>query len=649
MKYLVSAIMFFLFAINIAMADVRLSSLFQSHMVLQRDKPCAIWGKAASGEAVRILFNNHTYKATANKAGDWKIILPAQPAGGPFTITIAANNTITLTDVLFGDVWLCGGQSNMQFKVSEMNNKTLDTARYNNANIRIITIPTAIDYVPQDTVKGGEWKAATAGEVQSFSAVGFFFGEYVQQHTGVPVGLISDNLGGTSVETWMSKDALQQFPQFASYYKHYLAPGKSFAQLNEAFAKYKPEWNRTYYLANDPGLDHQWYLPETDTSNWKTTKELGYWENNILPDYDGSVWFRRSFDLPADYDKKGTGFGFGLIDDYVMIWLNGTKVGEGYGNLNIQGFSAPDSLLRPKNNVVVVRVFDAGGKGGMNNFWWFPKWNSESWLYKPGVKIDAAKFVKPFIPNATLGSSPGILYNANIAPVTPLSLKGIIWYQGESNADRADEYKSLFPAFIQDWRKQFRQGDLPFLFVQLANYNDQNNADGLNYAELRDAQAAALSLPNTGLATAIDIGEAQDIHPKNKVEVGRRLGLAALKVAYHIDSTHLSPFYTSMQMSDDSILIHVSEPVFTKDKYGYIRGFQIAGSDSVFHFAKAYISNDAIVVYNAAIKHPVAARYAWANNPGGLDLYSKEGLPLLPFRTDNWKGVTAGKKFSYVE
>ncbi len=647
-SFLLPAVLAFLSLSLQAGATIRLSALFQSNMVLQRDKPCSIWGTANKGEKVSLLFNDHTYTTTGDKSGNWLITLPSQTAGGPYTITLSGTNTITLNNVLFGDVWLCGGQSNMQFKVSEMNNKTVDTSRYNNAQIRIITIPTAIDYVPQDTVKGGTWKVATAANVQDFSAVGFFFGEYVNRYINVPIGLISDNLGGTAVETWMSPGAIKAFPQFAGFYNNNIAPGKSFKQLQDAFDKYKPEWNKKYYLANDPGLTQQWYLPQTDTSDWKQTKVLSYWEDNILPDYDGSVWFRRSFSLPTNYDGKGVGLGFGTIDDYVMIWVNGKKIAEGYGNLNIQGFSVPDSVLQKGSNTLVLRIFDAGNKGGIPGFWWFPQWTTDTWLYKPGVKIDAAKFVKPAIPNANLTGSPTILYNANIAPVTKLAIKGVIWYQGESNADRAEEYKQLFPAFIKDWRTQFKQGDFPFLFVQLANY-DNNNPDGLTYPELREAQASALSLPNTGIATAIDIGEAKDIHPKNKTDVGKRLGIAAMKVAYGQDSTHLSPAFKSYQINSDSIIVQVTEPVFTKDKYGYIRGFSIVGSDSVFHLAKAYLNNGAITVYSAAVSHPAAVRYAWANNPGELDLYSKEDLPLLPFRTDNWKDITSGKKYVFTE
>ncbi len=629
-------------------ADIHLSVLFGDDMVLQRDKPSAIWGTAEKGEKITLSFNNTTYHATAGKDGKWKITLPAQTAGGPYDITLKGKNSITLHNVLFGDVWVCGGQSNMQFHVSELAAKEADSTRDNNPKIRIFIAAITANYTPQDTLKGGAWKVASVESIQSFSAVGFFFGRYVQEHTGIPIGLISDNLGATAAEQWMSNDAIHQFPQFTSYYNQYLAGGKSFQQINDAFDKNKAVFTNTLHFSDDPGMQQQWYSNNTDTSDWKSMMLPTYWEDAGLPGYDGSVWFKRSFDLPANYNHKSFGIGLGEIDDYNTVWVNGVKLGDAYGNLNLQSYNAPDSILHPTNNVITVRVFDAGNKGGMYNFFWFPEWRGK-WLYKPGIKIDAAAFKKPLVVNANIFGSPSILYNGNIAPLTQLAIKGAIWYQGEANAGRAEEYKQIFPAMIQNWRSKFNQGDFPFLFVQLANYNADFNPDGLEWAELREAQASALLLPNTGMASAIDIGEANDIHPKNKMEVGKRLALSALKLVYGQDSTHIHPVYKSMTVAQDSIIITTTDSLLTDDKYGYVRGFSIAGSDSIFHWAQAYLKDNKIVVYSREVKNPVAVRYAWSNNPGTLNLYNREGLPLVPFRTDTWREVTWGRKFSYVE
>ncbi|HVU58944.1 MAG TPA: sialate O-acetylesterase [Puia sp.] len=629
-------------------ADVRLPKIFGDDMVLQRDKPCAIWGMADKKEKISVTIEGVAYATVAGNDGKWKVILPAHAAGGPYQLSIKGKNTVLLNNVLFGDVWVCGGQSNMQFRVSELAYKETDSVHDNNSRIRIFTAGLGLDYVPQDTLTGGQWKVASVASIQSFSAVAWFFGRYVQEHTGVPVGLISDNLGATSVEEWMSPEALHAFPQFEVYYREYLAGGQSFSTMTKAFEKMKPEWEKNYYKKDDPGFEQQWYLPGTDTSGWKTMELPGYWEDKGLADYNGSVWFRRSFDVPVGYKKEGMWVGIGQVDDYDITYVNGHKVGESFGNQNYRNYFVPDSLLKPAGNTVVVRVFDAGGKGGIYTQFWSPQWGGK-WQYKPGIKIDAAHFVKPHVVNAYLFGTPSILYNGCIAPITQLAIKGVIWYQGEGNAGRAEEYRQLFPAMITDWRKQFGQGNFPFLFVQLANYYPEATVPGgSTWAELREAQEMTLKLPNTGVATAIDIGDANDIHPKNKMDVGRRLGIAAMKVAYGQDSVHVSPMYDHMENRGDSIAVFFSggaEELVTHNKYGYVSGFSIAGADSVFHWARAYIKGNGVVVYSPDVRHPVAVRYAWADNPGQLDLYNRSGLPALPFRTDDWPGVTAGKQF----
>ena len=648
LKTKLAFISFFLISSFIVKADVKLPVLFQSNMVLQRDKPCNIWGTADNGEAITISFNNANYNATATN-GKWKITLPAQAAGGPYRIIIKAKNTIELDNVLFGDVWICGGQSNMQFAVRDANPKP-DTSTFNNQNIRLFTVGVGMDFVPQDTVKSGSWKMANAKDVNNFTAVGFFFGSYLQQHLNIPIGLISDNLGATAIEEWMSNEAIHEFPQFDNFYNTYLAPHKSMKEMNDDFEKIKSSWEKKYYLKDDPGLQQQWYKPETDISDWKSMNQPSHWEDNELKDYDGSVWFRKSYDsFPKDFFGNAN-IGLGQVDDYHICWINGVKVGEAYGNMNMASFKIPDSIIKPKNNIVVVRVFDAGGKGGMYNMFWSPYWAGE-WKYKKGVQIDASKFKKPLVANAYIFGTPTILYNANIAPLTQLSIKGFIWYQGEANTGRAEEYKQLLPAMITDWRKQFNQNELPFLIVQLPNLGkDPAQLENSDWAELRDAESSALLLPTTGMAVTIDVGEADNLHPHNKLAVGNRLAKTALNIAYKIDSIHVSPRYKNMQVAGDSIIITFDNNILCKDKYGYVRGFAIAGSDSAFYWAKAYLKNDnTVVVYNPSIDAPIAIRYLWSDNPGDIDLYNDQGLPAAPFRTDNFPQGTSGKKFSFTE
>lgn len=647
--------LFLLIVISIAtvnvFAAIRLPVIFKSSMVLQRDKEVKVWGFGDAAEKVEVNFKGQLYNTVTGKDGKWSVKLAAQTAGGPYNITFKGKaNTVELTNILFGDVWICGGQSNMQYTLDQIGYSPTDTAAARNEKLRIFTASIGMDYVPTDDLSGGTWSVASAEAIKYFSATAYFFGKFLSDSLQVPIGLISDNLGATSIETWMSAEALSTFPQFNSFYKTYLAPAKSFKEITAAFEKNKPEWQAKYYLKGQ-GIENKWYLPETNVADWKTMEIPAWWEDKGLADFDGAVWFRKTFDLPQNFKEEAFRLALNQIDDYDMVWVNGKKVGEGYGNQSWRNYSVPANILKPKDNVIVARVFDAGGKGGMySNAVWGNPILLGKWLYKADDKIDAATFPKPVVVNASPFSTPAILYNANIAPITSLAIKGFIWYQGESNAPRASEYKELFPAFINDWRKQFKQGDLPFLFVQLANYmNEVATPQQSDWAELRDAQAAALQLPNTGMATIIDIGEAGDIHPKNKWDVGRRLAQAALRVAYKKDVVSSGPTYESMEVNNGTITLYFAKTtgkLVTKDKYGYVHGFAVAGIDNIFYWAKASIKDNTVIVTCDEVKNPLAVRYAWSDNPGVIDLYNAEGLPAVPFRTDSLPLKTAGKVFS---
>jgi sialate O-acetylesterase len=642
---------YFLHLSAVSTATITLPVIFQDNMVLQRDKVLTIWGFGDAGEKLTLKLKGTAYKTVTNPAGNWLLTLPPQLAGGPHIISIQGSmNKVELNNVLFGDVWICGGQSNMQFSLSQIGHKFPAHAATSEQNLRIFTASIDMDYVPKKDLAGGTWLEANPQTLSGFSATAYFFGRSLADSLNIPIGLISDNLGATSVESWMSAKALSPFPQFAPFCNKYLQPAKSFKEVTAAFEKIKPGWEATHYLGGE-GLRNKWYLPTTDVTNWKAMEIPAWWEDKGLADFDGAVWFRKTFDLPPNF--KGTVFPLHLnqIDDYDIVWVNGTKIGEGFGNINWRNYNIPAGILKPVGNTIVVRIFDAGGKGGMYSsaIWGNPILLGK-WLYKPDVKIDATKFPKPHVVNVSPFSTPAILYNGNIAPITPLAIKGFTWYQGENNTSRAHEYRQLFPAFIQDWRNQFKQGNLPFLFVQLANYMEEATTPRESeWAELRDAQAAALALPNTGMAVAIEIGEAGDIHPKNKSAVGKRLSLEALRVAYGKEIISAGPTYDSMSVHNDSVVIFYKKntnQLVTKNKYGYVSGFALAGSDRKFYWATATIRNNTVVVWSKNVKNPVAVRYAWSDNPGPLDLYNEGGLPAAPFRTDNFPYKTTGKLFS---
>ncbi len=634
-------------------AEVTLPKLFTDHAVLQRNVAVPVWGRGAPGEQVTVEIAGQVLKTKAGKDGSWQVRLAPHDAGGPFEMTVKGTNTIVLRDLLFGEVWVCGGQSNMQWTLKDSSIPP-DPNRDNAPDIRLFNVQFDMDYLPKKDVKGGAWQLASVETVERFSAVAYFFGRHLKENLNVPIGLISSNLGATSIETWMSAGALKQFPQFREVIATSLASGKNFDQLNADLKTFRKKWDGDFYFKNDPGIAQNWQDPATDVSDWKDIEIPNLWEDAGLPDYDGSVWFRKEFDLPEGFNGETFNIALNQIDDYDIAWVNGVKIGESFGNRNWRNYFFDAKILKPKGNVLVVRIFDVGGKGGMytNAFWGNPILNG-TWKYKPGVRIDAAKFPKPVVPNGSFFTHPTLLYNGGIAPLQPYAIKGVIWYQGESNAERAAEYAALLPGMIKDWRQAWGQGDFPFLVVQLANYHPEVGQPGeSNWAELRASQMAALSLPNTAVVAAIDIGEANDIHPKNKLDVGKRLGLAARKIAYGEEVVHSGPVFKSMKVEGDKIRMDftsVGSGLISKDKYGYLRGFAIAGADQKFEWAMAYIDGNSVVVFSPEIKNPVAVRYAWADNPGPLDLYNEEGLPALPFRTDDWPLSTAGKVFLYEE
>ncbi len=635
-----------------AVAEVEMPNIFGDHMVLQRETAIPVWGWAGKGEKVTVSLHQTSVSTRADAQGKWMVKLPAMPAGGPFVLTIQGDNQRRFEDVWVGEVWVCGGQSNMQWTVANTNYEEKDTAFVQAAPVRLFTVQVDMDYMPQQDIKGGAWKTLSQESLQHFSAVAYHFGKFLHQSLGVPIGLISSNLGATSVETWMSNEALLQFPQFNAWISPIVERGKSFAEINADFEATKSLWYQQHYYQG-PGIEEEWFRPETDVSQWKTMELPNTWEDTELKDHEGAVWFHTAFDLPEDFTQDTFDLHLNQIDDYDIAWVNGHKIGETYGKHNHRNYRVPAAVLKPKDNRLVVRVFDIGGIGGFttNAFWGNPILWGE-WKYKKGLVIKAGQFPAPVVVNASPFSTPGVLYNANIAPLMPYAIKGVIWYQGEANVDRADEYRALFPAMIRDWRKHWGQGDFPFLFVQLANYMAEleEPADS-EWAELREAQSQALALPHTGMAVTIDVGEADDIHPKNKEAVGIRLGKAALKVAYQQDKVSAGPAYASMQIKENKAIItfnHQGSGVVTTNKYGYIRGFEMAGADKKFYWAQAAIQDNKVVVSSDQVKVPVAVRYAWANNPGPLDLYNQEGLPAAPFRTDHWKGMTTGKKYTDI-
>lgn len=630
--------------------QIEIPRIFGSHMVLPRGTKIPIQGKADPNETLVVLIRDQEHTVTADGSGHWEVALDALLPGGPFTLSfMGENNQLILEDILVGDLWLCAGQSNMQFSLDMLGQSTTDIPPKADTNLRLFTVGVDVDYLPKKELGSGTWNRTTPESIKNFSATAYYFGKGLVEEQNVPIGLISSNLGATSIETWMSINALKTFPQFNSVTDKILSTNKDFETINKELEIYRKDWDGEHYLKGI-GLSEGWYGDDFDDSDWETCNAGSFWEDQGFGEHDGSFWYRRKFDLNADQLQHDFNLTLNQIDDYDITWVNGVKVGESFGCSNFRNYKVPKEILREKGNSIAIRVFDIGGKGGIytSPFWGNPVLNG-SWKAKKGTAIDPDNFPRPTVVNGSMFSHPALLYNGSIAPLEPFPITGVIWYQGESNENRAIEYRSLLEAMILDWRKNWNNPKMPFLIVQLANYKAEDTIPGNSkWAELRESQFKAASLPYTDLVTAIDIGDALDIHPKDKAGVGERLSSLAMHYSYG------APYKNGPKFLDQKIRgnkVHIKlhtygSPLKSLNKYGYVRGFAVAGDDGKFVWAKATITNkDEVVVHSDSVPRPKYVRYAWSDNPGPLDLVNTEGLPVFPFRTDTFKLSTADIKY----
>ena len=625
--------------------EVRLPRFVGDSMVLQRDAPIRLWGWAGKGEKVTVRFRNQSVSTKTGPDGKWRLRLAPVAAGGPYPLRIEGKNTIVLNDVLVGDVWLCGGQSNMVWPLAwNVDNHLAEIAAAQYPNIRLFKVKETLSYQPLDdlqTEKG--WQPCTPQTVSSFSAVAYFFGRELYRKYGVPVGLISSNWGGTPAEAWTSAATLKTLPDYRAGVQ--ALETTTPAQLQARFTARLREWE-SKNTSNDAGLRQPaWYRPEFVPQGWKTLSLPGLWENSVLPDYDGVIWLRKEVDLPAGAAGKDLTLLLGKPDDLDSTWFNGVKLGGLEGG-TARAYRVPGNLVKAGRNVITVRLVDFGGDGGIGGkpeelqlrYAGATIPLAGAWQYQSG---DGGKYTAgwPPQPPEENASELAVLFNGMINPLVPLSLKGVIWYQGEANVRQAAGYHSLFSALIRDWRGRWGS-DFPFLFVQLANYLPPAAQPGESqWAALREAQRLTLALPRTAMAVTIDIGNARDVHPRNKQDVGKRLALAAGGVAYGEKVVSSGPLYQSMRVEGNKVRLtfsHAAGGLVAKDKYGYLRGFAVAGADQKFVWAPATIEGDAVVVHSDGVPQPVAVRYGWADNPDDVNLYNAEGLPASPFRTDSW-------------
>ncbi|MCX6132914.1 MAG: sialate O-acetylesterase [Ignavibacteriales bacterium] len=623
-------------------AQVKLPRLISDGMVLQRDARVKVWGWAARGEKVTVKFLGSTYSATADTMGEWAVQLSGLKAGGPCTMTIDASNSITINNILIGDVWVCSGQSNMELPMRRVRPLyEQDVAEASNTYIRYFAVPQKYNFnAPQTDLSGGMWESPNPTSVLSFSAVAYFFGAELYAKYHVPVGLINTSLGGSPAESWMSEEALRQFPKHFQEAQRF----KNADLIRQIESQDKARIDAWYELLKqkDEGYkdpQRPWFSPAVSTDGWPQMHVPGYWAGTTLGPVNGVVWFRRDFDIPESMTGRPGTLNLGRLVDADSVFVNGVFVGTTSYQYPPRWYDLPSTVLKKGRNTIVVRVISNIGKGGF-----VPDKPYEivcagqtidlkgEWKYRLGAAMD------PLAGQTFVRWKPLGLYNAMLSPLLNYAIKGAAWYQGESNAERPAEYCALLPALIRDWRTQWNEGDFPFLIVQLPNFMEpKSQPSESNWALLREAQMDASSLPNTGVVVTIDLGEWNDIHPLNKKDVGKRLTLAAAKMAY-ADETVVSsgPVYTSMRTEGNKIILS-----FTNTGSGLVAkgkdldGFAIAGADKRFVWAHATIKGNTVVVWSEDVSNPVAVRYAWADNPSGAGLYNVEGLPAAPFRTDS--------------
>lgn len=630
-------------------------SLFTDDMVLQRNIPAPIWGWSAPGDTVTISVDGKTTgkEAVAGKDGRWMTKVGPFPAGGPHTLTVTGGkHKVILKNVLFGDVWLCTGQSNMNWPVRLSLNADEEVKNANHPEIRSFTVPFYPSLVPMKLPPPAVWEVCKPEFARNFSGVGYFFAREIHKTQKVPIGIIHSSAGATYGEVWVSEPALRKympydFPKELALTRETAGEGAEsfdyFAELEKWTAAVDPESARRKYIAD----------PELATNDWIDITVPKPWQEAGLADFTGLVWFRHWIDVPKDWAGKELKLFLSTINDIDITWLNGTLVGcqqiKGVGRI----YTLPPQLVKPGKNLLTVAILNKESPGGFcsapANMILLPATASGekplrlsgTWKAKAGP---AGKDIRIPFPTPKVGhyqTVPG-MYNGMIAPLEPFAIKGALWYQGEANGPRWLQYRRLLPTLIADWRERFQVGEFPFLIVSLANYNPlQKEPIEPGWAEIRESQWRTVrKVPNTGLAMTIDIGDGGNIHPRNKQEVGRRLSLVARHLVYgEKNVVYSGPEFTEMQIEPpkgDRIRLyfkHVHGGLMIKPGDKKLTGFAIAGPDKKFVWAEAVIDGDTIVVSAPGVRDPKYVRYGWAWNPL-VNLYNKEGLPAITFRTD---------------
>lgn len=639
------------------LAALTLSGLFTDHMVLQRGRANAVWGADQPRQVITLTVEGvkkplPPVQVTVDADGNWMLACPELPAGGPYRLRVKGTTEQVIDDVLVGDVWLASGQSNMELPLARVNQADREIATAQFPAIRVAKIPLITARTPLTDVTT-EWQVANPTNASSFTAVGYFFARELHQKTGIPIGIIDSTWGGTRVEAWASREGLRAaMPELDATLTRLAAADPELPRIRAEYAAKLAVWSKDNFPQDTENLGaaRGWQNPDFDDRAWRTMSVPNSWQAQGSK-VNGAVWFRLTLNVPAAAAGRELTLHLGAIDDFDTTYFNGEKVGAigeetpNYFQVH-RHYKIPGQLVRAGANTIAIRVFDNYGEGGllgpasgmyteMGNArvplagqW---RWQFEREIPLVSSEVFGRRPAAP--PELDAQNTPTALFNGMIAPLIPYGLRGFIWYQGEANVSNHASYRDRFTAMVRDWRARWGQGTLPFYFVQLAAFTENSG-----WPYLREAQTAALSEPETGMALAIDIGESHDIHPRNKQDVGHRLALLARTETYGEKNLIASgPTFTRSEIKDRAVRIHWNSAggLRTRDNAKTVTGFALAGADGRYHPAEARIEGETVVVTSAAVPAPQTVRYAWADFPV-VNLENASGLPAAPFRTDSF-------------